>query len=160
MTPRSRRSPAPAAARRAFVETLGDELTRAGMNRMAARVFAALVSTDEGRLTAADLQESLHASAGAISGAVRYLEQVHMVERSRPLGSRRDEFSVADDIWYEGLLHRGSVIDRWHEVMSDGAVQLGADTPAGERLAQMADFFAFLQVEMPALLEKWRSQRG
>ena len=44
--------------------------------------------------------------------------------------------------------------------MLDGVDAVGADTPAGRRLADTADFFEFLQAEMPALLERWRAQRS
>ena len=102
--------------RAAFVEAFGEELTRSGMNRMAARAFAAIAASDGGQRTAADLSEELRASPAAISGAVRYLEQVDMIRRSRPLGSRRDVFSLTDDVWYEALTHRGSVVERWRDM--------------------------------------------
>ena len=57
---------------------------------MPARVFAALLATDSGRLTAAELAELLQISPAAVSGAVRYLTQVGMVHREREPGSRRD----------------------------------------------------------------------
>jgi len=53
-----------------FIERFAGGLTDAGMPRMPARVFVALLATDSGRLTAAELAERLHSSAGAISGAV------------------------------------------------------------------------------------------
>ncbi|AKU14939.1 GbsR/MarR family transcriptional regulator [Luteipulveratus mongoliensis] len=148
-----------AAARAHFVEAFGDELIRGGLNRMPARVFASIAASDEGRRTAAELGEELQASAAAISGAVRYLEQVDMVRRSRPPGSRRDVFALTNDMWYEALTHRGSVIERWRDIMVDGTDRLGRETPAGERMAMMADFFAFLAEEMPAMLERWREHR-
>ncbi|WP_392424738.1 GbsR/MarR family transcriptional regulator [Barrientosiimonas humi] len=148
------------AARRRVLEQLAEEFARSGMNRMAARVFAALVVTDEGELTAAELAELLHASPAAISGAVRYLEQVEMIRRTRPLGSRRDVFNLTNDIWYEALIHRGSVIERWRDTMRHGADELGPGTRAGERMDQMADFFAFMETELPALLERWRASRS
>jgi hypothetical protein len=35
----------------------------------------------------------------------------------------------------------------------------GQDTPAGERVAEMRDFFTFLRGQLPALLERWRASR-
>jgi hypothetical protein len=43
--------------------------------------------------------------------------------------------------------------------MADGAATLGPDTPAGRRLDEMHDFFAFMSEEMPGLLERWRAHR-
>ena len=44
--------------------------------------------------------------------------------------------------------------------MRDGVDAVGPGTPAGERLAETADFFRFLQDEMPKLLVRWREQRS
>ena len=143
----------------AFVERMADELTRAGMQRMASRVFAAVLSSDAGRMTAAELGDLLNASPAAISGAVRYLEQVDMIRRSREPGSRRDHFGLADDVWYEALAHKDSVLESWQRTMADGAKALGPDTPAGLRLEEMRAFFAFVNAEMPGLLARWREHR-
>lgn len=159
MTPSHRDVSPDASVRVAFVEEFGEELTRSGMNRMAARTFAAIASSDEGALTAAELRETLQASPAAISGAVRYLEQVDMIRRSRPLGSRRDIYSLTDDVWYEALTQRGTVVDRWRDVMAKGAGELGDDTPAGQRMAVMADFFDFMGKELPAMLDRWHEHR-
>src|SRR6478752_1339191 len=157
-------SPAPDPAgeddpRAAFVGRMADELTRAGVQRMASRVFAAVVSCDEGRMTAAELSSMLQASPAAISGAVRYLEQVDMIRRSRDPGSRRDHSALADDVWYEALAQRNAVLDAWQRTMADGAASNDPETPAGRRLDEMHDFFAFMSEEMPGLLERWRVHR-
>jgi hypothetical protein len=43
--------------------------------------------------------------------------------------------------------------------MREGVEALGADTPAGARMAESTAFFEFLQEELPALLERWRARR-
>jgi len=35
----------------------------------------------------------------------------------------------------------------------------GSTTPAGRRLAEMRDFYAFVQGEMPEIMEKWRANK-
>ena len=66
-----------------FVERFAQVFVEAGMPRIASRIFVALVATDSGRLTAAELAEQLRASPAAISGGVRYLIQVDLVSRER-----------------------------------------------------------------------------
>src|SRR6185436_10524901 len=66
-----------------FVERFALLLDEAGMPRMPARVFAAILADDGGRLTARELAERLSVSPAAISGAVRYLTQAGMIERGR-----------------------------------------------------------------------------
>lgn len=65
-----------------FVERFAADLTEAGMQRMASRVFACLLASEDGALTSVELSERLQASAAAISGAVRYLAQVGMISGS------------------------------------------------------------------------------
>jgi predicted transcriptional regulator len=143
-----------------FVERFAANLEEAGVPRMPARVFAALLATDAGSLTAAELAERLQASPAAISGAVRYLQQVSLVGREREPGSRRDRYRVWDDAWYEAVVRRERLLLLWEDSVRDGVAALGRDTPAGARLAESADFFAFLREEMPAMLERWRYRRA
>jgi predicted transcriptional regulator len=143
-----------------FIERFASVLVEAGVPPMPARVFSALLVTDSGRLTAADLTELLGASPAAISGAVRYLEQVAMISRQREPGSRRDVYLLRNDLWYEISLSRDQVLAHWASAARDGAEILGLGTPAGQRLADSHDFFVFLQQELPALLERWRAHKA
>ncbi len=143
-----------------FVERFASVLVEGGVPRMPARVFAALISTDDGRLTAAELAERLQISAAAVSGAVRYLEQVSLVGREREPGSRRDRYVIQDDLWYEAILRREQLLTRWERALNEGVDALGAGSPAGRRLENSVAFFEFLQAEMPAMLERWRASAG
>jgi DNA-binding transcriptional ArsR family regulator len=143
-----------------FVERFAAILEQSGVPRMPARVFVALLATDSGSLTAAQLAERLLASPAAISGAVRYLVQVGLISREREPGSRRDRYRVDDDTWYEATLRREHLLARWEESAGEGIDVLGAATPAGRRMAESRAFFAFLRREMPVLLERWRQERG
>lgn len=145
---------------RRFVERFGAVLAEAGVPRMAARVFVALLATDSGRRTAAELAELLEVSPAAVSGAVRYLVQVDLAVRERDRGSRRDVYRVRDDVWYEATVRRDRMLARWEDSLREGVQVLGASTPAGARLAQSLAFFEFMQAELPGLMERWRSRRG
>ncbi|ROS40749.1 DNA-binding transcriptional regulator GbsR (MarR family) [Amycolatopsis thermoflava] len=145
---------------RRYVERLALVLNQLGIQRMAARVFAALVVTDDSRLTAAELAENLQVSPAAVSGAVRYLEQVGLVEREREPGSRRDHFRVLDDMWFASLRKRDRLMEMWRDAAEEGVDAVGAGTPAGRRLADMRDFLSFIIRELPLLLERWEKERA
>jgi DNA-binding transcriptional regulator GbsR (MarR family) len=142
-----------------FVERFAAALVDAGMPRMPALVFVALLTSDSGRLTAEELVGQLQVSRAAISGAVRYLGQVGMVIRERQPGSRRDQYALQGDTWYELVARREQLLDRWIASARTGVETLGGATPAGTRLAESLAFFEFLREEMPALLARWREQR-
>jgi DNA-binding transcriptional regulator GbsR (MarR family) len=142
-----------------FVEHFAAQLVEAGMQRMPARVFGALLASDAGVLTSAELGEQLKVSPAAVSGAVRYLSQVHMVSREREPGSRRERYRVHGGQWYEALTNREAVLKRWEDALREGVTSLGAETPAGRRLAETLAFFEFMEKEVESMMERWRAHR-
>jgi predicted transcriptional regulator len=142
-----------------FVEDLASALTEMGVPRMPARVFAALLTTDSGRLTAAELAAKLHVSPAAVSGAVRYLIQIGMARRESEPGSRRHYYRAPDNVWDEVIGIRDRLMSRWTGVLREGVAVLGADTPAGERVADSVRFFEFVSSELPLVIGRWR-ERG
>ncbi|WP_328312020.1 MarR family transcriptional regulator [Streptomyces sp. NBC_00442] len=143
-----------------FVERFASELAEAGMQRMAARVFAALLVSESGAMTSAELASALRISPAAVSGAVRYLAQVDMVGREREPGSRRDRYVLHNELWYETFTNRDRVLTRWEQVMADGVASAGGPgTAAGARMAETAEFFAFLHGELSQLMARWRAHR-
>ena len=143
-----------------FVERFAAMLTEAGIPRMPARVFAALLATDSGRLTAAELAAQLQASPAAVSGGVRYLMGVGMVHREGEPGSRRHHYRVPDHVWDEVVSSRDRMMARWTAVMREGVALLGADTPAGARLAESAEYFEFVSAEIPRVVARWREHKA
>jgi predicted transcriptional regulator len=142
-----------------FVEDLASALMEMGVPRMPARVFAALLTTDSGRLTAAELAAQLQISPAAVSGAVRYLVQIGMARRESEPGSRRHYYRAPNNVWDEVIGIRDHLMARWTGVLRDGVGILGADTPAGERVAESVRFFEFVSSELPLVIRKWR-ERG
>lgn len=142
-----------------FVERFAAEMTSAGMQRMASRVFAALLSSESAAMTSAELAERLQISPAAVSGAIRYLSQVDMVSRERDPGTRRDLYVLHNELWYETFTRRDQVLTRWEKILREGTDTLGSDTAAGRRLAETAEFFAFLHGEMTGIMDRWRARK-
>ena len=138
-----------------FVERFASVLVAAGFPAMPARVFVAFHITDSPRLTAAELTDMLRISPAAVSGAVRYLTGVGLVHKERVPGSRRDYYRMPADVWTEVMRLQSQVLLRWANLLKEGADLVGADTPAGARMADHSAFFEFLNAEMPALLARW-----
>src|SRR5919107_4125657 len=144
-----------------FVERFALTFSEAGVPRMPARVFSALLVSDEGRLTAAGIAQTLRVSPAAVSNAVRYLTQVGLVAREREPGERRDHYRIhGGDTWYEVTIRRDAMLLRWQEDLREGIEAIGADTPAGKRLEETRRFYQFIHEETPRLLERWREVRA
>jgi DNA-binding transcriptional regulator GbsR (MarR family) len=143
-----------------FVEDLASALMEMGVPRMPARVFAALLTTDAGRLTAAELADNLQVSPAAVSGAVRYLTQIGMVRRESEPGSRRHYYRAPNDVWGEVISIRDRLLARWTGVLREGVDVLGANTPAGQRVAESVRFFEFVSTELPSVIARWLERRS
>lgn len=143
-----------------FVERFALLLAEGGMARMPARVFARLMATDSGRMTATELADALQVSPAAISGAVRYLLQVNMVAKGREPGERRDHYIVSDNTWMEAFTSRDKLLENWSAALSEGIDALGHDSTAAQRLDTTRRFFTFLQTELDSMMDRWRAQEG
>jgi DNA-binding transcriptional regulator GbsR (MarR family) len=144
---------------RRFIERFALNLAEAGMARMPARVFAAVLVADDGRQTAAELAQLLGVSPAAVSGAVRYLTQLRLVSREREPGERVDHFRVSSDTWYEAVTRRDQMVARWEQDLQEGIKAVGPGTPAGARLEETRAFFAFLRDELAQVMAKWQARR-
>jgi DNA-binding transcriptional ArsR family regulator len=142
------------------VERFAGALMEAGIPRMPARAFAALLATDSGVLSAAELAERLQVSPAAVSGAMRYLTQVNLASREREPGSRRDRFRVHGDVWYEVSVRRDQLLVRWEATLREAIAVLGPDSPAGIRMSETLAFFEFIGEELPQLLDRWRARKA
>ena len=145
--------------RKQAAEHLALTLVVAGMQRMAARVLAAFLFTDEPSLTAGDLSEDLEASAGSVSGAIKMVMQMGLIERVPVRGSRREHYRMRDRAWTTLYSRQHAPIDDILSAVARGveAVEPG---PARERLVYMRDFYEFLLGEVPSLIERFEQRRG
>lgn len=144
---------------RRYVESLGLALSQIGLKRMPARVLAALVVSRDGRLTAGELASWLDVSPAAVSGAVRHLEGIDLVAEDREPGERRVRYRVGDDFWYATLLKSDCVAVMGRDAAENGISSLGADSPAGQRVAELRDFLSFMLDELNGMYERWVTLR-
>ncbi|SEQ87323.1 transcriptional regulator, TrmB [Lentzea xinjiangensis] len=145
--------------RKRAAEHLALTLATAGMQRMGARVLAAFLFTDEESLTAGDLSEQLGVSAGSVSGAVRMVVQMGLVERVPAPGSRREHYRMRDRAWSTLYGRQHAPIDDVLTAVARGVEVVGPG-PARERLVYMRDFYEFLLGEVPSLIERFEQRRG
>ena len=135
-------------------------MTEAGVPRMPARVFAYMLADDATRHTASDLAAGLQVSPAAISGAVRYLQQVRLLVRGREPGARVDHYRLfGDDLWSDMYIARMGLLDTWETALSEAADLLGPGRPGTARLRESQEFFAFIKADLPNVLERWSKHR-
>jgi DNA-binding transcriptional regulator GbsR (MarR family) len=158
---RSRAEPAAGQRRdpvavRQFIERFTALLAQAGFPRTPARIFVALLTADNSSLTAAQLAELLQTSPASVSSGARYLVQVGLITAEGEPGSRRQHYRMSVQVWQEIVALRDRQFTRWAAELTDGVRILGAESPAGQRMADTVRYFEFISAEMAGLLERWR----
>lgn len=139
-------------------EVLAAELAAEGFPRVPARILLRLMVAPAGALTAAELSAALELSPAAVSGGIRYLDVLGFIRIDVLPGSRRHVYRLPPQPWYASTLTQ----DRYSGVrdLIDSGLRDVEEGPARDRLADMRDFFGFLQTEMPLLWDRWRASRG
>lgn len=147
-------------AHQEVAEELAVVLSGHGMQRMTARVLAALLFSEQPTTTMGELAERLKASSGAISTAVKMLSAVGLVERVPAPGSRRDHYRLRDDAWAVQYTNQNEVTLAVLKAAEAGIDATADGSLARQRLIQMRDFYTFLMAEIPALLDRWHRRSG
>ncbi|GGL29473.1 MarR family transcriptional regulator [Phycicoccus endophyticus] len=145
---------------RRVVERLGGTLAQSGVPMQPARVFAALLATDSGRLTSAELVELLHVSPAAVSGAVRYLAGLRWIRRERERGSRRDVYVVEDDAWHDATVATTRIHAPIITALALAREDVGPDSRAGRRLGLSVEFLEFVTEEMNGIAARWEQRQA
>ena len=140
-------------------EQLALVLANHGLQRMTARVLASLLFTEHATMTAGELALRLRASTGAISGAVKMLMSVGLVERVPAPGSRRDHYRLRDDAWAVLYTNQNEVLAAMQKAAEAGVAATAPKSLARQRLNHMREFYDFILAEMPSLLDRWDRRR-
>jgi predicted transcriptional regulator len=133
--------------------------TEGGMQKATARVLAAFMFAETDSVTAPDLAAKLEISSGSVSGAIKMLTTVGLIERVPAPGSRREHYRMREGAWATLMSMQNGMVQIMFEMADQGIAIAGEDSPAGRRLDEMRDFYGFMFRELPALVDRWRSER-
>lgn len=144
----------------AFVEDFALTLERLGLVRMTGRVVGWLLVCDPPEQTFGQIAAVLQASKGSISTALKFLTVAGWVNKTSKPGVRGDFYSIRPGVMPDLVRQQSSQYDLFTAVTAKGLAML-ADAPAERRgrLEDMHEFFSWLNREMPALMERWKSER-
>jgi len=134
-------------------------LASAGLPRMPARVVMALVGSPDAGYSAAELADRLGVSPAAVSGAVRYLQSLRMIQRLARPGDRIARYDLIDDGWRSMVTANAPLYTKLAESMEAIAAE-NTDAPLSvERALRTADFLRFLAERLPQLVVEWEASR-
>jgi len=126
---------------------------------MVGRLIGYLAVCDPPDPTIGELAEALLASRSAIAGAVKVLETIHVVQRSRIAGERMDRVRI-DLSSQQSMGMDVSEYEEMRELAREGLEVLG-DAPLQRRAAllELSAFSEFLVEQMPKLRQEWEARR-
>jgi DNA-binding transcriptional regulator GbsR (MarR family) len=143
-----------------FVEEMGQFLAGLGMTPMAGRMWGWLLICEPAEQTAGDIADALQASRGAISGTARILANAGLIRRRTKPGDRREYFSAPPEA-LESMI--GSAASIYRQMRSIAERGLAATTDRGPearaRLEEFRDVMAFVEQEVPALIDRFLRER-
>ncbi|PLW73659.1 MarR family transcriptional regulator, partial [Streptomyces sp. DJ] len=138
-------------------EEIVELAVRSGMPRMTARVHVALLLSEDGSCTAAELTRRLKVSPASVSVAVNFLVQQGYVRRERDPRRRRDIYVIDDDAWYHSIVVSSrQTLDSARAAIT-AAEEFGPDSPVGQRLARAGTFLERVVLDMRASADRWRT---
>lgn len=141
----------------AVEQQLAATLIGTGLPRMAGRVLAALLVTDDAGMSSAELVRQLRVSPASISTSVRYLEGEGLLRRGRTGKSRAERYEVGPDAWFQAFLASAQRNHRLADTARRGSARLGRSTPAGARLHALSRFHQQLTDDIIERARHWRS---
>ena len=143
-----------------YVEKVGRYFEQLGFPRMGGRIFGWLLISESPQATMTELMEALQASKSSISSMTRLLIQVDLIEAVSVFGERRDYFRIRNDAWTNSLKDRLEQAIAFRQLADEGLALLADAAPQRkQRLQEMRLMYAFLEREIPALLDRWEKER-
>ena len=131
-----------------------------GLPRMPARIFAFILADDQSAYTAAELARGIDVSPAAVSGAVRYLTDTHLVIRERNPAGRGDRFRVRDgDIWATIQAARLPVLDNIIDSIAQAVDLLESGSAGRARVDETRDYLTFVREDARGLDARWQAWR-
>jgi hypothetical protein len=132
---------------------------RYGMAPMVGRLLGYLAICDPREQSIAELAEALLASRSAIAGAVKTLDTLGLIRRSRAAGERMDRISID----MSSSQATGFDVTEYQEQgdLAREGLALLAGAPPGRRavLLEWAAFADFLVARLPDLEKEWKAHR-
>ncbi|MGW0601342.1 GbsR/MarR family transcriptional regulator [Streptomyces sp. NPDC002776] len=143
------------------VERLASRFAETGLPRMSARVFAAVLVSPSGALTAAEIGQFLSISSGTVSTALQSLVRIGLINRENQPGSRRDLYRVREDPWPDVFAIRSLWLREFAKgAMEDMELLDEANTGGRARLMDMRDFGLFVMPKLEQIVADWREHRA
>jgi len=144
---------------RRYAEDAAVVLEALGMPRSYGKLLAWLLVCDPPQQSSTELAEALDLSAGSVSTVMRLLVNSSLARRVAVPGKRGKVYEVVDNAMV--VASQDNRIRMFRELMERGIEVVGGEhTERSRRLRQTRDFYAFMEREVPALVQRFMTEYG
>ncbi len=141
-----------------FVERLAVAMEGDGLPRIAGRIFALLLLSEEA-LSLDGIALSTAASKASASVNTRLLEQRGLIERVSLQGDRRDYYRSVSDLLVRTMEQRLAKWQRFHEIVDDGIERLEVSPVIRARLRNFENEYEGGREVLTAALQRCQARR-
>ncbi|MCA9610875.1 MAG: MarR family transcriptional regulator [Myxococcales bacterium] len=145
----------------AYVEDVALYWEAQGLPRIAGRIVGLLLVCDPPHRSPGELVEELGVSKGSVSAMTRLLVEAGTIEVVAVPGGRATYYRLTPESLERRFERRlrsftsfGALAQRGLELLEDEPAERTA------RLRRIASLYAFLERELPLLLERWHAETG
>lgn len=141
--------------KREFVEEVGVLMDRFGLPRMAGRVMAMLMMSENPITSINDLSEELQASKASISTAARLLENRGIVEKIGVPGDRKDYYRISQHSFSRIMQQRIGEVRQFKNLMIKGVDLIEDKNPNRNVMEDLIAAYDWFEDEFQKLLPQW-----
>ncbi|WP_424358580.1 GbsR/MarR family transcriptional regulator [Methanocella sp. MCL-LM] len=144
-----------------FIEKMGLFFEKSSrFPRIAGKIFAFLLISDPPEQTAGQICERLLIAKSSVSTMMSLLVRGHVVEELTRPGERPVYYRLKKGGWEEMFLLKLQSMTAIRSLLKEGKVVLdGKDPELAARIEDLDGLYAFLEAEIPVLIEKWKDSR-
>lgn len=154
----SRKPDPKATAADEFVERLAVAMEADGLPRIAGRIFALLLLSEEA-ISLDVIAESTGASKASASVNTRLLEQRGLIERVSLQGDRRDYYRTVANLFARTMEQRLAKWQRFHAIVNDGIERLDVSPTIMGRLKNFEREYESVREVLTAALQRCQMRR-
>jgi DNA-binding MarR family transcriptional regulator len=147
-------------AERRYAEEAGVVLAGMGLPQAYGKLLGWLLICEPAAQSGAEIVAALGLSKGSVSAGLRALQSGGLIRRVAMPGRRGSFFEMTPDAMMRAA--GSEKFTQFRVLMERGLDVLGGETaPGAERLRATRDFYAFIETEMPKLIQRFHDeQRG
>ena len=142
-----------------YIEEFGLMFDQMGITRMAGRVFGYLIVCDKDAVSFSQIKDALQASKGSISGTMKQLQQIGMVEAVSLPGDRKTYFRISKMQIGDILKSRIKQFTAFAELLESGNRIKERDDDTSKWLTEASVFYNWVGDQMNEIISQWENDK-